>query len=127
MTRIEVIKNVLGIAQRHATEDDSSVLSLVAESGYFQAFNDVSEQDLYEEILAHPNLIKEWIGFSEDKRTTGWYLREETDGTLKLGYIPEKGERVEVPARYFKDRASAVATFIKLEIEGVRQRHPTAG
>jgi hypothetical protein len=59
-----------------------------------------------------PRLIGEWELWSQDKRTTGWYLRIE-QGSHVVGRFPE-GDRL-----IFPDAVTACAEFIIRELQAI--------
>jgi hypothetical protein len=90
--------------------------SLLVKSGYLDFPEGISEEDLLQGLHAHPEYIRDWRIYSEDKRTTGWYLMEPTAGGFGVGFIPStRGDGIE-PLIY-PDETRACAAFIKLEIE----------
>jgi hypothetical protein len=96
-----------------------SVYSLLVETGYFEVYDEVTESEILKELRRNSEYISDWREFSDDKRTTGWYLMEPSNGCYRIGYIPVDGDDPIEPLEY-KDEASACAAFIKLELEDVR-------
>ena len=96
-----------------------SVYALLAESGYLDSSEDITEEAILQGLHAQPECIQDWRIFSEDKRTTGWYLMEPVNGCYGVGYIPPKGQARIADLKY-SDEASACAAFIKREIENIR-------
>jgi hypothetical protein len=101
--------------------------SLLVDSGYLDFPRDVSEEAILQELQVHPEYIRDWRIYSEDKRTTGWYLMEAAAGRFGVGFVPSRrGEGID-PLMY-PDEARACAAFIKLEIEylkdAVKQAEP---
>lgn len=65
--------------------------------------------DLVSLVQAHPEVIEDWLSYSEDKRTSGgWYL-------LRKGTIGSVGERE--PEKHFKSLVEAVAEYCVRELD----------
>jgi hypothetical protein len=96
-----------------------SFYSLLKDTGYLDSSEKVTQADIRKALLKHPECIDEWRRLSEDKRTTGWYLKEPSSGCYEIGYIPVEGEDRIDPLEY-QDEVSACSAFIKLELENVR-------
>ena len=64
--------------------------------------------DLVPLIEAYPTLVGEWVAYSDDKRTDGWYLSEQ--GEIGLVGEPESREQ-------FDSIPEAVATFVVRELD----------
>ena len=96
---------------------DRSIISLLQEIGYFEIHNVVDKSRILKIIKVHPEYIKDWIQWSEDKRTSeGPYLQRNDDGRGLVGFYPGSNFKV------YSDIYGACAAFIKLEIEGIRVR-----
>lgn len=114
-----IITSVIQIPRKHHDLGNVSMCSLLANSGYLDSPEEVTEADIYEALLGHPECIREWKQLSEDKRTTGWYLIDSSNGSYGIGYIPVDGEANIEPLEY-PDEAWACAAFVKRELEGIR-------
>ncbi len=114
----KVIKKVLAIPHDFHERKNASSIDLLNESGYLE-FNELIQQENIIEILkADPNLITEWLQWSDDKRSTPtWYFTRGDDGWCFVGHSPEGNEFKEINT---KDEFKACAAFIKLEAERIR-------
>jgi hypothetical protein len=94
-----------------------SVLDLLRSSGYLQDPIALLEYHLEDVLRSYPELIDEWLRFSEDKReSNGWYLLRPSTETAEwiVGHYPKGLER------RFLDRFKGCAFFVKQEIEAYR-------
>ena len=85
---------------------------------YDKVRSNLTVSDLREYLRAHPGTIDSWRRYSADKRTSsGWYLVSES--AWFVGYI---GSDRGAAAESFDDPATACATFILRELDGIRAR-----
>jgi hypothetical protein len=96
-----------------------SPFSLLKSTGYFKAHHHISAAEIRAALLRSPESVREWMEYSEDKRTTsGWYVKQNDDRRYEVGYFAEDGDyhnRVQ-----YSDRIDACVSFIKHEIEEIR-------
>ena len=93
-----------------------SVRDLVAETHYRELRPSLTREDLTDYLSRHPGLVREWLRYSEGKRTSGgWYLMHPASGWLvgRLGG-PEKERDLR-----FGSGPEACAEFILRELDGV--------
>lgn len=83
-----------------------SPLDLVRESGYYSASADLGTDDIERYLAMHPRIIDDWLGWSEDKRTTGPYFLRNRHGKFVIGSYPGGFERE------YRDPYRACATYI---------------
>lgn len=97
-----------------------SFYDLLKKTGYFDVPDEIGESALVEGFRMRPDSVRDWIQYSEDKRTnSGWYIGE-AGGEYIVGYLgDEAGKKSK---KLFKDRIGACAYFVKMEIEEVRRR-----
>jgi hypothetical protein len=95
---------------------DEAPTQLIAKSGYRGVRDLVSEDRIAACLSAHPDWIRAWITWSEDKRTsTGWFLEEDGDVWV-VGYL-DRSRRS--PERAFGGPVAACAAFVAREIEDI--------
>ncbi len=95
-----------------------SVLTLLRESGYFELHDKIHESDIYELLKTHPQLINEWLGWSDDKCSTPtWFFTRGEDGKCLVRHSPDGNDFEEIKTT---DAFEACAAFIKREIESTR-------
>jgi hypothetical protein len=95
----QVAKSAGGLALRDA----------IARTDYAAYRASFGAQDLQALLAAHPSLIEEWLGYSEDKRTdAGWYVLR--DG--EIGQLQNPTSQ-----RSYASIQEAVAQFIVRELD----------
>jgi hypothetical protein len=99
---------------KNKSQDD-----LLLESGYFEFFNQITEAELILMLKQNPEVINDWLQFSEDGRDYGWYFTKGKDGKCFVGHYPEGREFIEINT---SDEFLACAAFIKRKIEDIRTR-----
>ena len=93
-----------------------SVHRLVEESGIHAELHQFTERAILDVLRSAPELVADWLGYSQDKRTSGgWYLIEEDNNRYVVGAID--GERVG-----FDDANAACASFIIREFDSMVNR-----
>ena len=86
-----------------------SMRDALTQSRYRELRPSLEPDDLVPLLRRDAALCKEWLAYSQDKRTTGgWYLLE--DGSI--GRLEPK-----VPPRRFESREAAVAAFVVNELD----------
>jgi hypothetical protein len=88
-----------------------SQMAVFAESGYRANRSAVGIEAIRKYIAENPGLVGDWMGYSEDKRSGGWYF---APGSIE-GFFIVGGSR-ETEQKY-SDRFEACAVFIKHELE----------
>ncbi len=115
----DVIDKVVHLPDNFYKLNNISMYSLLEKTGYFQIHYKISENDIMEELYKHPDLVQDWLNWSENKRVDfGWYFvrvdnqRYVVDHTL-LGGRHESTS--------YSDILEACAVYIKREIEDIRR------
>jgi hypothetical protein len=86
-----------------------SLREALAVTGYAEYRSSFTAVDLVPIIAAHPELIEQWLSYSEDRRTDGgWYIKR--DGTV--GRVLQSGTE-----RQFATIPYAVAEYVVLELD----------
>jgi len=119
MSSGEIVSSIIHMPRRHYDLGNVSMYSLLANSGYLNSPEEVSEEAILRGLQQHPECIHDWRVYSEDKRTTGWYLMERSAGLYGVGFIPSAKDDG-IDSLLYPDEVSACAAFIKLEIEYIR-------
>jgi len=120
MSTSDTVFALIDLPRKMYVEQDKSPCALVEESGYLESHEQVSEEVILKDLREHPEYLRDWKIYSEDKRTTGWYLGDPDADRYFVGFIPAEGEPHIHPLRY-PDEATACAAFIKREIEDIRR------
>jgi hypothetical protein len=114
----DTVIDLIYIPRKFEDLGNVSMYSLLSDSGYFEAHSQISESIIREALRAHPDMVDEWMRFSEDKRTNaGWYFRPTHRG-YEVGYFSRAPSSIR--SAEYSDRTEACAVFIKNEIEEIR-------
>ena len=101
---------------------NKSIYSLLKESGYFEAHDQIPESAIRDTLIDFPESIREWARFSEDKRvSSGWFWRRSTNGRYEIGYQSISKDPTQLIERF--NEVDACAAFIKREVDEIRQGH----
>ena len=113
------ILSIIHLARDFSKPDNNqSIYHLLESTGYFSNFDQINVAAIQSELKAHPDMIEEWLQWSENKRSnSGWYFKNE-NGTSIVGYY--SGSKDGNSILKYSDLSEACATFIKNEIEDIR-------
>lgn len=119
MNTTNTIAKLIHIPRNFRTRGDVSILSLLKETGYFDAYDSISEEDIRAVLHGHAECIEDWLTYSQDKRSDeGWYFQQEDGDGYIVGYSPGRDDQL----RQYSVATDACAFFIKHELEDIRQR-----
>jgi hypothetical protein len=93
-----------------------SSLTLLRESNFAAYSNDISPRDIKDYLLKHKTLIDEWQTWSENKRTSGYYLSINADKYL-VGSFDKDGK--DNFSKSFATAEDACAEFILREVNAI--------
>jgi hypothetical protein len=97
-----------------------SMLQLVAESEVAKFPSALSVQRICTYITANPQLVDQWMRWSENKRvSSGWYFTRRGSG-FAVGFHPD-GEVLNISDPYL-----ACAEFVVREVGSIMARHHSA-
>jgi ribosomal protein S8 len=114
----DVIAKVIDMPKRFSTDRNISIVNLLKESGYIEAFDQINESYIYKALTLKPERIHDWLIYSENKRTdSGWYFLKDSNDTYVVGYFPDKND---ISEKKYPDAETACAAYIKKEIENIR-------
>jgi len=118
MNKNTVIQRIIYLPEEFKRIQNTSIYNLLKESGYFELYNEINEINIIKEIVSNPQCVKQWLNWSEDKRSSsGWYFKQNEEGKYIVGYFPsQQGFKV----KEYSDIKEACAAFIKLELENIR-------
>jgi hypothetical protein len=96
------------------------MVQLLREYGYFEQHGELTREAVVEVLKSDPSLIKDWIGYSADKRTSsGWFLLPGG----RVGYLGRERHPTKISLQPItNDLTAACAEFIIREVEGIRSR-----
>ena len=114
MIREELTQRICQLPRDFLEVGNLSIVDLLRRTGYYDNRELLTTQGIQVYLRSHPGLLDDWIGYSEDKRTSrGWYLERNTDSKPPryiLGYLP-RGEETE-----FTSAEVACSEFIIREV-----------
>jgi hypothetical protein len=99
-----------------------SASRLVQGSGYLELPSGVPREAVRAFLENNPHLQDDWLYWSQDKRSLGWYLTRRRADYVVVFY-PEKGEKLQ---KVFQSKLDASVEFVLEEIasiaENIRER-----
>lgn len=115
----DAVNKIVQLPRKFSAVGNGSIYSLLKETGYFQAHDQISEDVIRDALTCHPECVDEWMHLSEDKRSdAGWYFMQLDETHYAVGhFIPKAGD---AERREYSDPIQACAAFIKHEIEDIR-------
>ncbi len=116
MNKSDMLEQIAMLPRRFHSQGDVSIFSLVKASGYFGSHDEVSEADIRAALALCPECLREWMQYSEDKRTSsGWHVIDTDEGCYEVGYITERADRQQRVV--YNKLTDACAAFVKHELE----------
>lgn len=116
-----IIIKIINLLERfYNIENEESIYSLLQSTGYFEKYNQVQESKINEILNQYPKCVNQWLNWSENKRSSsGWYFKkDDQEGNYIVGYYPDKENFKSIE---YSNVTEACATFIKREIEQIRE------
>ena len=108
--RNALLQGILGIG--HATSMGGGGIPMreaLKVAGYAEHRPGLTAAELRPLVADHPELIEQWLSYSEDKRTDGgWYIRRDR----KIGLVLKPGTE-----RQYATIQDAVAEYVVLELD----------
>lgn len=95
---------------------DKSSFTLLQASKFVDFHNDITKQDIIDYLSRHKNLFDNWEIWSEDKRTSGYYLTLNPDN-YSVGSLDQDGK--ENFSKSFASAEEACAEFILREVSAI--------
>ena len=120
MSTHEVIRNVLEMPSRFHTQRNVSIVELLNQADYPLYRKEIELNDFKIILLKVPNYMIDWLKWSEDKRTHGWYIIELENAQFEVGFINSSGRKEEILV--LKDKTEAFALYIKNEVDSIASR-----
>jgi len=118
MNKLEVLKNIICIPILFSERKNISLKSLLEECSYGIYQSKISEDDIYDSLVGKKSLLKSWLYWSENKRSSsGWYLKSADDHKFIVAYYDSKLGHKNVVS--YSDSFRACAAFIKKELDSV--------
>jgi hypothetical protein len=123
MNKHECIERICRFPTIYKAEEVMTPLEIYLNSGYDEFYGDIQDAEIEAELKDSPNLVDEWIFFTEDKRwTPAWGICRDED-TYHVFHMQEGGltDREEV----FDSPFVACALMVRMEMETFRNRLDT--
>jgi hypothetical protein len=116
----DIVINIIYIPIKFRMPGSNETLySLLKQSGYFETYEQIHEDMLYEALASHPVCSYAWLFYSEDKRvSSGWFFEQNSQEKYTVGYYPPNENFKKIK---YSDMRKACAAFIRLEIEDIRK------
>ena len=114
----DLVAQIVTLPRRFHSLGNISMFSLLEGTGYFGSYDQISEADLRAALVRCPECVEEWIQYSENKRTCGWYVMKIDEGCCEIGHVTARGDLQE--RRKYEHCTDACAAFVKHEIESIR-------
>jgi len=112
------INKIISLSTEFYNKRNVSIFTLLKETGYFEKYNQINENDILYELTIYPEFINKWFCWSENKRSrSGWYIKQNENNTYSVGYFPANRN---IPQLEYFDIKEACAAFIIREIEEIR-------
>jgi len=113
----ELILNVINLPRDFLQKETISMYALLEETGYFDIADQVSEQDLYDNLVIFPDFANDWFQYSQDKRCDdGWYIKLSDNNKYLVGCL-DTDNNIEIE---FDEKLKACATYIKRELDKIK-------
>jgi len=113
-----VIEKIIQIAHLYNKKGNVTINALIKESGYPSMSDQITETEIEAFLRRSPNLINEWLIWSEFKPAyPTWRFWKEDDGNYFVEY-PTTGK--ELGNIVTTDKFKACAAFIKRELENFK-------
>lgn len=88
-----MVAQIVTLPRRFQSLGNVSMFSLVKATGYFGFYDQISETDIRTALAHCHECVGEWIQYSEDQRTSGWYITQGDASRYEVGYVGKKGDR----------------------------------
>jgi len=104
-----------------ALRGSATIRDLLKETRFIDYADSIDVQDIESSLARKPDLVPDWIQYSEDKRTTnGYYISHEENEPYVVGYYALKSKS-RIIGRY-TDHIKACAVFVHLELNDIASR-----
>ena len=118
MNTLNIANKIVALPKIFYDNGNVSMYSLLKETGYFEGYNKINQQDILESLSQNAEYAGYWLRWSENKRSSsGWYIKEEEPGKIEVGYFPASENHIRSE---YEDMIEACAAFIKNEIDEIR-------
>ena len=120
MNKAETLKRICEFAGAYSAEKIKTPLQLFVETEYQENGPSITDEEIEKEIEKKPQLLSEWLAFTEDKRwTPSWGIGK--DGNEYIVFRVLENGKIDHEFR-FKSGASACALMVRKEMESFLER-----
>ena len=120
MNKAETLRRICEFAKAYSAERIKTPLQLFAETGYQANRTAITDEEIEKEIEKNPQLLSEWLAFTEDKRWTPSWGISKNKKEYVVFHVSTNG-KVDQNFR-FESGASACALMVRKEMEGFVER-----
>jgi hypothetical protein len=103
----KLLENIIFLPRQFHTENISS-FNILKQNGYFKFNSKISNVDILNAVNRQPEVVKDWLAWSEDKRTGKGWVFEKVDEKYSVYYYPYKKKQA---AFTFSNGNEAVCDF----------------
>jgi len=103
--------DVVSLAGRYRSQEELSIYEMLKRTGYRERREALTVEAIREALARSPGRMGEWLEYSADKRSAGWYIRS-TDGQFEIGNRHSAAER-------YSDLEEACGHFILHELDQI--------
>lgn len=90
MQNEKLIDDIINLPLKYYHVGNVSFYSLLESTGYFEFFDQISIDKIFDRLSMNPESGKQWLNWSENKRTSsGWYFTQDDNKKFIIGYYPE--------------------------------------
>lgn len=112
----ETINGLITLPRKFHNLGNMSIYDLLKETGYFEIHYQISVESIRDALALSPEYIEDWIVYSEDNRSDGWYFKQQSDQRYVVGFIDGEGNYTHTE---YNDRLEACAIYIKQEVNHI--------
>jgi len=117
MNTSHIIENIIRIPSRYKVGNQPFTF-WATDSGYFSISQEITIEEIASALRLTVDCVGDWLAWSANKRTvSGWFFEENPNGSFVVGYHGKE----QTSQLVFNDLCIACATYIKKEMEEIRQ------
>jgi len=115
------INRLLHLTEEYYTRGDISFFDLLKETGYFVWYNEITVENILNELSEDSECIKEWLQWSEDTRSdSAWLFYKKENGTKYIVCFVSEARTKKSNITEYSNINEAGANYIKRAIEHTR-------
>lgn len=119
MERDDVLENALLLPRAIRNK---SINRAMVDFGYLDAHDSVSENAIRRHLEEHPELVAEWVLYSEDQRCSpAFYVLQTGKMRWTVGWVSREGDNLVIGE--FDSPVDACAMYIKRALDSIRANY----